>query len=59
MTIDASGVGVAYIVRSNAVGTPDFRIFRVEGGVSATLRGLIVLNGRIAGSGGASTTAAR
>jgi len=52
VTIQGSGLGDVSIVRSNAPGTPDFRIFQVQAGVSATLRGLTIYGGRVAGAGG-------
>ncbi len=59
VTIQGSGMGDVSIVRSNAPGTPDFRIVQVQAGVSATLRGLSIFTGASRARAGASGTAAR
>jgi predicted outer membrane repeat protein len=49
VTLAGSG---AILARSDAAGTPEFRILRVQAGGTLRLRGVTVSNGRAAGDGG-------
>jgi hypothetical protein len=52
LTIQGTGANVLTVMRSKAVGTPDFRIFNVASGNTFNLSGLTVSNGKGGNGGG-------
>ena len=52
LTINGPGAGLLTVQRSTAGGTPEFRIFRIEAGFSATLSGFTIANGNGGDFGG-------
>jgi parallel beta-helix repeat protein len=52
LTINGPGANVLSVRRSNATGTPDFRIFTIPNGNTVTIRGLTVTNGAANLAGG-------
>jgi hypothetical protein len=49
LTIQGTGANLLTVQRSTAMGTPEFRIFNVATGKTATISGLTVSNGRATG----------
>ncbi|HJY27664.1 MAG TPA: choice-of-anchor Q domain-containing protein, partial [Pyrinomonadaceae bacterium] len=50
LTITGPGSGSLTVQRSTAGGTPDFRIFNINGGVTVSIAGLTLSNGRVSGN---------
>ncbi len=50
LIVNGPGANSLTVQRSSAGGTPDFRIFNINGGVTVALSGLTLTNGRISGS---------
>src|SRR5207249_2972036 len=52
LIITGPGAASLTVERSTALGTPDFRVFRIQSGVVSTISGLTISNGRAADGGG-------
>jgi CSLREA domain-containing protein len=52
LTINGPGANLLTVQRSDAIGTPDFRIFEISGPVNVTISGLTIANGKAPDLGG-------